>query len=178
MFSVSEGLLRLHLVQFQLLHPVAGQAQAPDRSRLIPQAADEAGPLVGGDEQISLHRIQRRQPRRKCHSHKRPFRSRTPQPAAHWLRLGDNAPLLSTPETNYHPHKAFAGPLTAEQLAGKTGWYESREIGTRPCGSKNASLLSVILCIIARSLIKNIELRRLRRESVTKINTGGIPCLF
>ena len=70
--------------------------------------------------------------------------------------------------------------LTAEQLAGKTGWYESREIGTRPCchGSKNASILSVILCIIARSLIKNIELRRLRRESVTKINTGGIPCLF
>lgn len=48
----------------------------------------------------------------------------------HWLRLGDNAPLLSTPETDYHLHKAFAGPLTAEQLAGKTGRYESREIDT------------------------------------------------
>ena len=48
----------------------------------------------------------------------------------HWLRLGDNAPLLSTPETDYHLHKAFAGPLTAEQLAGKTGRYDSREIDT------------------------------------------------
>ncbi|MBR4992042.1 MAG: serine hydrolase [Clostridia bacterium] len=48
----------------------------------------------------------------------------------HFLRLGEHDPVLSTPEIDYRLQKAYEGPLTAEQLAGKAGRYESREVGT------------------------------------------------
>ena len=48
----------------------------------------------------------------------------------HYVRLGDNDPVLSTPEIDYHLQKAYDGPLTAQQLADKAGRYESREVGT------------------------------------------------
>ena len=48
----------------------------------------------------------------------------------HFVRLGENDPVLSTPEIDYRLQKAYDGPLTAEQLEGKSGRYESREVGT------------------------------------------------
>ena len=48
----------------------------------------------------------------------------------HFVRLGSHDPVLSTPEIDYHLQKAYEGPLTTEQLAGKVGRYESREVGT------------------------------------------------
>ena len=47
-----------------------------------------------------------------------------------WYRLGEHAPLFSNDEMELKLEKAYAGPLTADQLAGKTGRYESREVDT------------------------------------------------
>lgn len=47
-----------------------------------------------------------------------------------WFRLGRNAPLFSNNEMDLPLKKAWDGPLTAEQLSGKAGRYESREVDT------------------------------------------------
>ena len=47
-----------------------------------------------------------------------------------WFRLGGHAPLFHNEEMDLPLQKAYEGPLTDLQLAGKTGRYESREVGT------------------------------------------------
>ena len=47
-----------------------------------------------------------------------------------WFRLGEGAPLFRNEESELPLEKAYEGELTPEQLEGKTGRYESREVGT------------------------------------------------
>lgn len=47
-----------------------------------------------------------------------------------WYRLGKNASLFSNDEMDLPLEKAYDGPLTAGQLSGKAGRYESREVDT------------------------------------------------
>jgi len=47
-----------------------------------------------------------------------------------WFRLGADAPRYVNEEMDLPLEKAYEGPLSAAQLAGKEGRYESREVGT------------------------------------------------